>query len=113
MRTRSINSTAFARAALRDIPRCTSYISPSCAPTETTGFSADSASWKIIAICAPRTLRRASRPIFSRSSPLKSTSPPVTNPGGVSRMPITACAVTDFPDPDSPSTARVSPASTL
>ena len=39
----------------------------------------------------------------------KRISPPVTKPGGVSRMPMMACAVTDFPEPDSPSTARVSP----
>src|SRR5687768_6216064 len=30
-------------------------------------------------------------------------------PGGESRMPMIACAVTDFPDPDSPRMASVSP----
>src|SRR6187431_2447903 len=30
-------------------------------------------------------------------------------PGGESRMPMMACAVTDFPDPDSPRMASVSP----
>ncbi len=88
-------------------------ISPSWSPTESTGLSEDSASWKIIAISAPRTLRRSSSLNFSRSLPRKRISPPVIFPGGVSRIPMTACAVTDFPDPDSPSTARVSPSSTL
>ncbi len=112
MRTRSISSTALARASLRDMPRCTVNISASWSPTVSTGFRADSASWKTIAISAPRIRRRSSSLSFSRSRPWKTTSPPVIRPGGVSRMPMTACAVTDLPDPDSPSTARVSPSST-
>ena len=112
MPTRSISSTALPRAPLRDIPSWTWNISPSCAPTVRTGFSEDSASWKIIAIFAPRTRRRSSLRRVSRSRPWKRISPPVTNPGGESRMPITACAVTDLPEPDSPSTASVWPGAT-
>ncbi len=112
MRTRSISSTARALASLRDMPRWTVNISPSCSPTVSTGLSEESASWKIIAISAPRTLRRRSSLRVSRSRPSKMISPPVMCPGGVSRMPMIAWAVTDLPEPDSPSTARVSPAST-
>ncbi|RPK86314.1 hypothetical protein EES47_20960 [Streptomyces sp. ADI98-12] len=112
MRTRSISSTAFALASLRDMPRCTVNISPSWSPTVSTGLSEESASWKIIAISAPRTLRRRSSLRGSRSRPSKRIWPPVMCPGGVSRMPMTAWAVTDLPEPDSPRTASVSPAST-
>ncbi len=113
MRTRSISSIALTLASDRDIPRCTTNISPSCSPTLSTGFSEDSASWKIMAISWPRIRRRCSGLSVSRSRSLKRISPPLIFPGGVSRMPMTACAVTDLPEPDSPRTASVSPASTL
>src|SRR4051812_26318950 len=74
-----------------------------------TGFSADSASWKIIAIWLARTLRRSFSGSLSRSTPRYLTSPLVMKPGGLSRMPMIACAVTDLPQPDSPRIARVSP----
>ncbi len=112
MRTRSISSTDLAFASLRDIPRCTTNISPSCWPTVRTGFSEESASWKIMAISWPRILRRSSGLSFSRSWSLKRISPPAIFPGGMSRMPMIAWAVTDLPEPDSPSTARVSPSAT-
>ncbi len=112
MRTRSISSTALARESFRDMPRWTWNISPSWSPTLRTGLREDSASWKTIAIRAPRTLRRSSSLSFRRSCPWKRISPRVIFPGGTSRMPMTAWAVTDFPEPDSPRTARVSPAST-
>ena len=54
--TRSISSTALARASFFDMPRCTTNISPSWSPTVSTGFRDDSASWKIIAISAPADL---------------------------------------------------------
>ena len=46
------------------------------------------------------------------SWPWKRISPCGILPGGMSRMPMIACAVTDLPEPDSPSTASVSPAFT-
>jgi hypothetical protein len=45
---------AFFLASARDAPRCTRNISPIWYPTLYTGFSEDSASWKIIAIFSPR-----------------------------------------------------------
>ncbi|CAM5658391.1 hypothetical protein SBADM41S_05081 [Streptomyces badius] len=94
------------------MPRCTTNISASCWPTVRTGFSEDRASWKIMAISWPRILRRSSGLSFSRSRSLKRISPPVIFPGGMSRMPMTAWAVTDLPEPDSPRTASVSPSAT-
>ncbi|CAM5295642.1 hypothetical protein SBADM41S_02399 [Streptomyces badius] len=78
-----------------------------------TGFSEDRASWKIIAILRPRIFRRSSLDIFSMSWPRKRISPCVIFPGGMSRMPMMVWAVTDLPEPDSPSTASVSPALTV
>ncbi len=108
--TRSSSSTARLRASARLTPRRTRSCSSIWKPTVNTGFSADSASWKIMATLSPRTARRRSGDAVSSSSPRKRTDPPVTNAGGLSRMPMTVCAVTLLPEPDSPSTARVSPA---
>ncbi len=109
MFTRSRASRASFIASLRLIPRWMRKSSAICQPTGNTGLRLDSASWKTIAMDSPRRARRSSSLIFSRSSPLNRTSPPVTNPGGVSRIPMIAWAVTLLPEPDSPSTARVSP----
>ncbi len=112
MRTRSISSMAFSRASFLEEPRCTRNISPSWAPTVITGFSEDNASWKIIAIFWPRICRRSSSFIVSMSCPRKRIWPWLILPGGMSRMPMMVWAVTDLPEPDSPSTASVSPAAT-
>ncbi len=90
MRTRSISSTALARASFFDMPRWTTNISPSWSPTVSTGLREESASWKIIAISAPRMPRRSSSLRRSRSRPWKRISPPVIRPGGMSRMPMIA-----------------------
>src|SRR3954469_15726292 len=94
------------------MPRRTVSCSSIWKPTVNTGFSADRASWKIIAMPSPRTsIRRFARAAI-RSSPWNRTWPPRTTAGGVSRMPMMVWAVTLLPEPDSPSTASVSPAST-
>ena len=51
------------------MPRCVRNISAICQPTGNTGFSEDSASWKIIEISGPRVSRRCSSGIESRSWP--------------------------------------------
>ena len=55
MPTSSSISIAFALASLRLAPWCLRNSSPSCQPTVNTGFSDESASWKIIAILLART----------------------------------------------------------
>ncbi len=102
-----------ALASLREAPWWARNISPSWKPTVSTGFREESASWKIIAIFWPRIFRRSSLPMVSMSWPRKRISPCGMRAGGMSRMPMIACAVTDFPEPDSPRTASVSPALTL
>ena len=64
-------------------------------------------------ISSPRMSRCSLADIVSRSRPLKRISPPVTKPGGLSRIPMMACALTDLPQPDSPRIASVSPADSV
>ena len=101
---------AFLWASRLFIPRCTRNISAICQPTVKTGLSAESASWKIIAIRSPRSWVLASSDSLSMSVPRNLISPCGIFAGGMSRMPMIAWAVTDLPEPDSPRTARVSPA---
>ena len=51
------------------MPRWVRNISAICQPTGNTGFSEDSASWKIIETSGPRVRRRCSSGIESRSWP--------------------------------------------
>ena len=68
-------------------------------------------SWKIIEMSFPRIFRMARSDFVARSSPSKRIWPPAMRPGGVGIRRITDRLVTDFPEPDSPTTARVSPRS--
>jgi hypothetical protein len=69
--------------------------------------SADSGSWKTIAMRLPRTfaIRASSRPISS--SPSSMMDPSTTALAGSS--PVTAVADADLPEPDSPTMPRTSP----
>ena len=76
-----------------------------------TGLSAVIGSWKIMAMRVPRRSRRRAGVASSTSSPSSSTSPAVAVSSRGSR-PMTAWAVTDLPEPDSPTTHTISPAPT-
>ena len=80
-------------------------------PTFMTGFSAVMGSWKIMAMRVPRRSRRRDGVAFSTSSPCSRASPALAL-SSRGRRPITACAVTDLPEPDSPTTHTISPAPT-
>src|SRR5271155_3947673 len=77
------------------------------APTLWSGLSAVIVSWKIMAMRSPRNFRIASseRPTSSRSS--KRIEPETRAPSGVRA--IRASAVIVLPEPDSPTTPRLSP----
>ncbi len=88
--------------------------SPIWSPTVKTGFSEVIGSWKIIAISAPRMSRIVAAPAAARSMRVpsrraKSMRPDVMRPPPCSTRRITDSAVTDLPDPDSPTMATVSP----
>ena len=76
-----------------------------------TGLSEVIGSWKIIAISPPRSARSWRGERSGSSRPSKVTRPLLIESSAGSR-PITASAVNDLPDPDSPTTARVPPAGT-
>src|SRR5919202_897584 len=108
MPTRSRSSAARAVAALRLMPKCVSSGSRSWRPMVSTGFRLVIGSWKIIAICRPRTRRSARWLSFRRSRPSKRAVPERTRPAR-GRRPSSASAVTLFPQPDSPTMPSVSP----
>jgi hypothetical protein len=69
-------------------------------------------SWKIIEISLPRIVRISASLSASRSRSPKRIEPPTMRPGGQAISRRIDIAVTLLPQPDSPTTARVSPAST-
>ena len=73
-----------------------------------TGLSELIGSWKIIAISLPRTFRRSSS-VAPISSVPPSIARPVISALGPRVSPIRLIAVTDLPQPDSPTIARTSP----
>ena len=82
-------------------------ISAIWAPTLCTGFRALKGSWKIMAISPPRSAWRRSSSAARTSSPFQRISP--SSISRVGSRPMMARAVTDLPEPDSPTTANTSP----
>ncbi len=108
--TSSSTSTARLRASTVDHP-CALRPSVTCLPMRITGFSELIGSWYTMPIFAPRTARREDSLSGTRSWPSSSTRPAVTE-APVGSSPATLNAVNDLPEPDSPTTATVSPART-
>ena len=104
-------STARSSACCADMPWCRRSVSPICRPTVRTGLSEVMGSWKIMLISLPRMLRISTSERSSRFLPLKRMAPAIL-PGGSGIRRRMDMAVTDLPQPLSPTTARVSPAST-
>ena len=111
MPTRSSSSPARSSAAALSTSRCARICSASCAPIRCTGLSAVIGSWKTIAISAPRIRRSSSSEAPTRSRPANATRPSKRAFGERVR-PISVMPVTDLPEPDSPTIASTSPAST-
>src|SRR3569832_751230 len=109
MPTASNTSNTRLRARSPRRPLWRARLSPICSPTVSTGLSEVMGSWKIMAMRLPRTSRIATSGSAIKSRPASSTSP-LTLPaacGGKRRMMLSA--VIDLPQPDSPSSAKVSP----
>src|SRR3954453_6085108 len=83
-----------------------------CVPILIVGFNEVIGSWKIIAISLPRMSSRLLSGSVARSKPSKRTEPPTIFAGGCGRSPMIERAVTDLPQPDSPTTPSVLPFST-
>ena len=106
--------SASARAAPRSMPWCSRMDSPIWSATVNTGLSEVIGSWKIIAISAPRMPRIVApwarvRSAREPSRRAKSMLPPVMRPPPCSTSRMIDSAVTDLPEPDSPTIATVSP----
>src|SRR5256884_7018804 len=107
MPTRPSMFTAEERAFLASQPLWSRVGSETCHPTRYTGLSEVIGSWKIIAISRPRISRISYSLSLVRSWPLNITLPLTILPGRCKRM--TLRAVTDLPQPDSPTMPSVSP----
>jgi hypothetical protein len=84
-----------------------------CVPIFSVGFSDVIGSWKIIAISFPRTSSRSLFDSFARSKPSKRTDPLTIFAGGCGSKLMIESAVTDLPQPDSPTMPSVFPGSTV
>ena len=110
MRTRSNRRSTSVSAWAWLMPRCRRSTSAIWNPIFSTGFRLVIGSWKIMPISPPRTSRIASSSRVSRSRPDRRTEPSMRLvPSCRSRM--IDSAVTDLPEPDSPTMATVSPVS--
>ena len=118
MPTRRSMAAVRARAACLEMSLCSSTVSLICSPMLWIGPSEVIGSWKIIAISRPRTARiarpaggNAARSVILPSPPRHSNWPPTMRPGRSTMFRIDR-AVTDLPQPDSPSTHSVCPTCT-
>ncbi len=109
MRTRSSISPARSRAARHDTPRWRTTFSAICVPTVSTGLRLVIGSWKIIEMRWPRRRFIASSLSAVSSSPSKRIEPEAMRPVSVGIRRRMESAVTDLPQPDSPTMPRVSP----
>ena len=87
----------------------TSKVSMICSPIVRTGFRNVLGSWNTIAILAPLTFRISDSDFWSRFSPCSRISPSSIFPGGSGIRRMRERAVTDLPEPVSPTSPSVSP----
>ena len=78
-----------------------------------TGLSEVIGSWKIIAMSRPRISRISSSVRSRRLRPWNRIRPPTMRPAGFASRRMMASEETDLPQPDSPTSATVSPGFTL
>ena len=83
--------------------------SPICLPTVNSGLREVIGSWKIMEISLPRTSSISVSVASSRFRPSSRMAPPTMRPGGLATRRRIESAVTLLPQPDSPTTPRVSP----
>src|SRR5262245_51995988 len=112
MRSRVSASSTRSRSGLPLSPWCSRTTSPTCVPMVSAGLSVVSGSCSTMAMALPRTRRIWDGVLSSRFSPSSSTRPPTMRPAGSGTSRTRDRHVTDLPEPDSPTSARVSPAPT-
>ena len=95
-------------ASLLLMPRLVRRASEIWLPTVKTGFRALIGSWKTMAIFLPRSSRMSASDLSSTLSPSNRMRPSKISPGGMGMRRMTARAVTVLPEPDSPTSPKVS-----
>ncbi len=110
--TSRIVARIFARRSAGVSLVCSRNTSSICAPQLITGLSAVIGSWKIIDMRVARSSRRRDSGAWVMSSPWSRICPPLTG-SEFGNSPITPCAMTDLPEPDSPTRQTISPRLTL
>ncbi len=108
MPTRSSSARASSRARRRLQPRWMRSGSATWSPTRCKGLSAAMGSWNTMAMRLPRRAHRALSPRPTSSCPPRRMLPLTLAPSG--SRPISASAVSDLPQPDSPIRPSVPPA---
>jgi hypothetical protein len=98
---------ARSRAAFFETSLWARTASAICLPTEYTGLSEVSGSWKIIAILLPRTSVYSFSVMPSSSLPRNRTDPAMR--AFLGNRPMSAIELTDLPEPDSPTMPMASP----
>src|SRR5262245_64077827 len=98
-----------ARAGSPVRPWCSRRISPICFSMVWSGLSEVIGSWKMMVMSLPRTWRICDSDRPSSSWPLKRIEPVGWCAAGYGSSLSTDSAVTDLPEPDSPTSATVSP----
>jgi hypothetical protein len=73
-----------------------------------TGLSAVMGSWNTMPMLRPRKARKREAEALSKDSPCSTISPPLGR-NSLASKPITVVAMTDLPEPDSPTTHKVCP----
>ena len=109
---RSSSSTR-ARIAAPPMLRCRRSVSPIWKPTGKVGFRLVIGSWKIMPMRLPRTSRIARSSRVSRSWSSSASRLPSICAGGQGRSRMMARAVTLLPQPNSPTSPTIRPASTV
>ncbi len=109
MPTSASSSSARFCAVAQSTPRCCSTASVICRPIVSTGLSEVIGSWNTMPISPPRTWRMASSDSCMRSRPANRIWPWVMRPGGSGIRRRIDIALTDLPEPLSPTIATVSP----
>ena len=91
---------------------CSASTSSICTPQRMTGFSAVIGSWKIMPMRVQRNSRSRASDTFTKSSPCRAMRLPVRTGRLFGSRPMVEKAMTDLPEPDSPTRQTISPGAT-
>ena len=109
MPTSVSSATTRSRSLSPPIRPCSARISPTCRSIVWSGFSDVMGSWNTMVMARPRIFRMSASDVRRRSRPPNRMRPPSTSAPETSSRRAIDMAVTDLPEPDSPTSANVPP----